>query len=95
MNKLEVILKVANTTGVNKEDTQMIIEMFLKVIQQGLLENKNIHIKGFGKFLNKKRAKKVGRNLTDNTAIIIDAHYVPTLKVSKDFVERIKKTIKD
>jgi DNA-binding protein HU-beta len=50
----------------------------------------NIYVRGFGSFVNKKRAKKIARNISRNTAIIIDEHYIPSFKPSKVFIEKIK-----
>jgi DNA-binding protein HU-beta len=54
-----------------------------------------VHFKGFGRFFNKKRSKKIARNLISNTALIIDAHYVPSLKFSQDLVDKVKEALKD
>jgi DNA-binding protein HU-beta len=94
MNKAEVINKIATKTGVNKSDVQVVVESFFQVVQQAMIDGKAVHFKGFGKFLNKKRSKKIARNLADNTAIVIDEHYVPTLKISKDFVNKVKDVVK-
>lgn len=90
MTKAEVISEIVEKTGVNKEDVQNTVEAFFKVIQKSMENGENIYVRGFGSFINKKRAKKVARNISKNTAIIIDAHYVPSFKPSKAFVERIK-----
>jgi DNA-binding protein HU-beta len=50
----------------------------------------SIYVRGFGSFVNKKRAQKVARNISKNTAIIIDEHFVPSFKPSKQFVQKIK-----
>ena len=42
----------------------------------------------------KKRAKKIARNISKNTAIVIDEHYIPAFKPSKVFVEKIKNSKK-
>jgi DNA-binding protein HU-beta len=94
MTKLEVISKISEKTGIDKSDVQLTIENFFHVVQEALLENEIVHFKGFGKFINKKRSKKIARNLSDNTAIVLEAHYVPTLKISKEFIDKIKSTIK-
>jgi DNA-binding protein HU-beta len=51
-------------------------------------------VRGFGSFVNKKRAKKVARNISKNTAIIIDEHFIPSFKPAKVFVEQIKSSEK-
>ena len=48
----------------------------------------------FGSFINKKRKKKIARNISKNTAIIIDEHYIPSFKPSKVFIEKIKSSNK-
>jgi DNA-binding protein HU-beta len=50
----------------------------------------NIYIRGFGSFINKKRKKKIARNISRNTALVIDEHYVPSFKPAKIFVSKIK-----
>ena len=59
-----------------------------------MVEGHNVYVRGFGSFVNKKRAKKVARNISINTAIIIDEHYIPSFKPSKSFVEQVKKSDK-
>jgi len=44
--------------------------------------------------VNKKRAKKIARNISKNTAIVIDEHFVPSFKPSKVFVEQVKTSSK-
>jgi len=60
------------------------------------LSNKgeNIYLRGFGSFILKKRAEKIGRNITKKTSVIIPSHYVPAFKPCKEFVEEVKTTLK-
>ena len=48
----------------------------------------------FGTFLLKKRAKKIGRNISKKTAIIIPAHMIPAFKPAKEFSAKIKSKVK-
>jgi len=41
-----------------------------------------------------KRAKKIARNISKNTAIVIEEHYIPAFKPSKVFIEKIKNSKK-
>ena len=59
-----------------------------------MADGDNIYVRGFGSFINKKRAKKIARNISKNTAIVIDEHYIPAFKPSKVFVEKIKNSKK-
>ena len=90
MTKAEVISEVAEKTGVDKADVSSAIEAFFNVVKHSMAEGNNIYVRGFGSFINKKRAKKVARNISKNTAIIIDEHYIPSFKPAKVFVEKIK-----
>lgn len=90
MTKSEVISEISEKTGIEKADVSATVEAFFSVVKNSLADGENIYVRGFGSFINKKRAKKVARNISKNTAIIIDEHYVPSFKPSKVFVEKIK-----
>ena len=90
MTKAEVITEIAEQTGIDKADVQTTIEAFFDVIKDSMSNGHNIYVRGFGSFVNKKRAKKIARNISKNTAMVIDEHFVPSFKPSKVFVEKIK-----
>ncbi len=90
MTKAEVITEIAEKTGIDKADIAQAVESFISVVKNSMAEGENIYIRGFGSFVNKKRAKKVARNISKNTAMVIDEHFVPSFKPAKDFVEQIK-----
>jgi DNA-binding protein HU-beta len=90
LTKAEVITEIADKTGVNKADVSSIIEGFVSVVKNSMIEGNNVYVRGFGSFVNKKRARKVARNISKNTAIIIEEHYIPSFKPAKVFVNKIK-----
>ncbi len=90
MTKADVITKIADQTGIDKADVQITVEAFFSVVKDSMAEGENIYVRGFGSFVNKKRAKKIARDILKNTAIVIDEHYIPSFKPSKVFVEKIK-----
>ena len=90
MTKAEVIAEIADKTGIDKSDVTVTIEAFFSVVKESMSEGDNIYVRGFGSFVNKKRARKIARNISKNTALIIEEHYVPTFKPSKVFVEKVK-----
>ena len=94
MTKAEVIAEITDKTGIEKNDVTATVEAFFQVIKESLAEGENIYVRGFGSFVNKKRARKVARNISKNTAMIIDEHYIPSFKPSKVFVEKIKTSVK-
>ena len=90
MTKADVINEISEKTGIDKNDVTTTVESFFSVVKDSLTEGESIYIRGFGSFVNKKRAKKIARNISKNTAIVIDEHYIPSFKPSKMFVEKIK-----
>ena len=90
VTKAEVITEIAEQTGIDKADVQTTVEAFFDVIKDSMANGHNIYVRGFGSFVNKKRAKKIARNISKNTAMVIDEHFVPSFKPSKVFVEKIK-----
>ena len=90
MTKADVITQISEQTGIDKTDVSASVEAFFSVVKNSMAEGNNVYVRGFGSFVNKKRAKKVARNISKNTAIIIDEHFIPSFKPSKVFVEKIK-----
>lgn len=94
MTKAEVISEISEKTGIDKSDVQVTVEAFFNVVKTSMADGENIYVRGFGSFVNKKRAKKIARNISKNTAIVIDEHFIPSFKPSKTFVEKIKNSDK-
>ena len=94
MRKLELINKVSKVTGIDRQDVDETVEATIHTIKQALVNGDSVFIRGFGSFINKKRAKKIARNISTNTALILEAHYVPSFKPSKRFVESVKENNK-
>jgi len=92
MTKADIISQISEQTGIDKSDVSTTMEAFFSVVKNNMAEGDNIYVRGFGSFVNKRRAKKVARNISKNTAIIIDEHYIPSFKPSKVFVEKIKRS---
>jgi DNA-binding protein HU-beta len=93
VTKADVIAEIASKTGIEKKDVSETLETFFEVVKDNLSKQENIYIRGFGSFINKKRAKKIARNISLNTAITIDEHYVPSFKPAKVFVEQVKTSV--
>ncbi len=58
MTKKEIVDKVTKQTGIDREDVYLLFESIIKTIQDSMIEGKNIYIRGFGSFINKKKGKK-------------------------------------
>jgi Bacterial nucleoid DNA-binding protein len=91
MRKADLINKITEDTGVPKVDVLVSLESFFANVKQSLAEGENIYIRGFGSFITKRRAAKVGRNIKKNTTVYIPEHFIPAFKPAKEFIEEVKK----
>lgn len=94
MTKAEIVEKIVVTTGIEKGTVLAVVEAVMENIKANMTKGENIYLRGFGTFLLKKRAEKIGRNITKNTAIKIPAHMIPAFKPSKEFIEEVKTKMK-
>jgi len=94
MRKPDLIASISEKTGVPKVDVLVSLEAFFKEVKDSLEDGENVYIRGFGSFVAKKRAKKVGRNIKKNVAIEIPEHFIPYFKPAKIFVEQVKNSEK-
>ena len=94
MTKADVINQISEKTGIDKADVTASVEAFFNIVKTNMANGHNIYVRGFGSFINKKRKKKIARNISRNTAIVIDEHFVPSFKPAKIFVNKIKNSEK-
>lgn len=90
MRKADLVNAIADKTGVPKVDVLVTLETFFKEVKSSLSDGENVYIRGFGSFVIKKRAKKIGRHIKKNMAIEIPEHFIPSFKPAKVFVEQVK-----
>ena len=94
MTKADVINQIAEKTGIDKADVTASVEAFFSIVKNSMSAGHNIYVRGFGSFINKKRKKKIARNISRNTAIVIEEHYIPSFKPAKVFINKIKNSDK-
>ena len=83
MTKAEIANEIAKKTGIDKSTTIEVIEQFMTVVKDSLAHGENVYLRGFGSFIIKKRAKKVGRHIKNNRSIEIPEHFIPSFKPAK------------
>lgn len=92
MTKADIINQISEKTGIEKLIVTETLESFFKTMKKNMVEGNNVYFRGFGSFILQHRKAKIGRNITKNTAVKIDAHYIPKFKPAKDFTEAVKKS---
>ena len=90
MTKADTIFKIAEKTGIQKEEVEKVLEAFFITVKDSLSENENIYVRGFGSFIVKQRAEKTARNISLKSTIIVPAHSIPFFKPSKEFTNQVK-----
>jgi DNA-binding protein HU-beta len=93
MRKADLVSSISEKTGVAKVDVLVALESFFSEVRDSLATGENVYIRGFGSFVIKKRAKKIGRHIKKNKAIEIPEHYIPSFKPAKVFVEQVKENV--
>ena len=90
MRKADLVALISEKSGVPKVDVLVSLEMFFKEVKLSLATGENVYIRGFGSFVVKKRARKIGRHIKKNVAIEIPEHYIPSFKPAKIFTDHVK-----
>jgi len=94
MTKAEIVNEIVIKTGIDKVAVSGVVESFMDCIKTSMIKGENVYLRGFGSFILKKRAEKLGRNISKNTTIKIPAHHIPAFKPCKEFMDEVKTKVK-
>lgn len=94
MTKADIVTKISDRLGVERVETQAVVEQFMDEVKNALETGENVYLRGFGSFIIKTRAEKKGRDISKNITINIPAQNIPAFKPAKVFVESVKKKVK-
>lgn len=89
VTKKKMISQIAKKSGMDFVGTETIIDGFLSLIQETLLEGKNIEFRGFGTFKVVRRKEKKARNPKKNLDVIVPERNLPVFKFNKEFKTKI------
>lgn len=90
MKKSDLVNVITEKTGVPKVDVLVTLESFFENVKENVTNGENVYIRGFGSFITKKRAQKVGRNIKRNESVVIPEHFIPAFKPAKEFMNDVK-----
>ena len=90
MRKADMVARIADKTGIPKVDVLVTLETFFKEVKTSLTDGEAVYVRGFGSFIVKKRAAKIGRNIKKNVAVEIPEHFIPAFKPAKEFMQTVK-----
>ena len=84
MTKADIVDVIASATGLTKVETEAVLDGFITTVIGAMKDGRNIEIRGFGSFKVKKRKGRVARNPRTGAQVMVDEHWVPLFKVSKE-----------
>lgn len=89
ITKQSLIQEIAKSTGFVRNDIKIVVEQFLDLLGEKLIEGNTIEIRGFGTFACKPRKARPARNPRTGETVLIDERLVPTFKFSNDIKDKI------
>lgn len=72
-----------------RNDIKTVIEQFLDLLGEKLIEGNTIEIRGFGTFSCKPRKARPARNPRTGETVLIEERMVPSFKFSNDIKDKI------
>jgi len=94
MTKADIVTDIVNKTGIEKVVVLGVVESLMESIKKSMVNGENVYFRGFGSFVLKKRAEKLGRNITKNTTVKIPAHMIPSIKFCNEFMDEVSSIVK-
>ena len=91
MNKTELTDAVAEAADITKADAARALDAVLTTISNTLASGEQVGVVGFGTFLVRERAARVGRNPQTGAEIQIAAATVPAFKPGKALKDAVNK----
>ena len=91
MNKAQLIERVAAKAGWTKKDTAKLVNLVLDEIIECFHEGESVKISGFGNFVVKQKAERIGKNPINKEEITVPACTKISFKTSDLLKEELKK----
>lgn len=90
-NKKEIIDKMAEISGLKKQDTSKALDSFVEAVQFFAEKDEKVQLLGFGTFEVRERAERKGRNPHTGEAMTIEARKTLSFKQGKSIKKAINK----
>jgi nucleoid DNA-binding protein len=90
MTKKDIVLKIAEETGLKQVDVKKVVQHTLDHITTALSKGETVELRNFGVFKIKSRRSRVGRNPKTGTAVPIPERKVVAFKVGMIMKRRVR-----
>jgi len=92
VTKKEIVEKIAQNTGITQVDVKLVIESFLQAISDSLKEQRNIELRGFGRYKTRKRKARLARNPRTGEPVEVIEGLRPVFEPSRELKQYISET---
>ena len=89
LTKSQIISEISTGNGLTKKKSTEIIETLLEIIKKTLASGEDVLINGFGKFSDKEKSKRKGRNPATGEDMMLAPRKVVTFKWSGKLREKV------
>ncbi len=90
MTKAELVVKMADTTGIARATAEKALNGFISAISQALAENQKVTLVGFGTFDVASRAQREGRNPRTGQPLTIPSSKAVRFKAGNKLKDAVK-----
>ncbi|MEI6415254.1 MAG: HU family DNA-binding protein [Pseudomonadota bacterium] len=90
MNKSELVDAIAKAGDISKANASRALDGLVEAIVEALKEGKQVSLVGFGTFMVKARAARIGRNPRTGDKIEIKESKIPSFKAGKTLKDAVK-----
>lgn len=90
MTKKEIVLKIAEETGLKQIDVKVAVQKTFDTIVEALSKGETVELRNFGVFKVKTRKPRVGRNPKTGTAVPIPEKRVVSFKSGMVMKKKVK-----
>ena len=89
MNKLELIKKLSEETGIPKDKAREVVQLFFDEMTDALVKSDRVEIRGLCSFFVKEYKSYKGRNPKTGGVVTVKPKKLPFFKCGKELKERV------
>jgi integration host factor subunit alpha len=89
LTRADLAERLNEEIGLSRAESARIVESILDKMSEALADGENVKISGFGSFLLRDKAERVGRNPKTGVVVPISSRRVLTFRASQSLRERV------
>lgn len=89
MNRAELIVALADKSGLSKQKAKKVLESYMEIVTEKMSHNEEIALIGFGTLIPRPQSSRMARNPKTGTPVRIEARTTVKFKPGKFLLEAI------